>query len=93
MKFIFPQNYNLKNKFLGILDYSTIFINIVWIYLIFNIVSIFSSSLSTQISIVIIFCFPLILFSIFQIHGENIFQIIIYILKYLLKPKLYIFYK
>ena len=25
MKFIFPQNYNFKNKLFGFLDYSTIF--------------------------------------------------------------------
>ena len=31
MKFIFPQNYDFKNKLLGIFDYSTIFINIIWI--------------------------------------------------------------
>lgn len=28
MKFIFPQNYNFKNKLLGIIDYSSLFINI-----------------------------------------------------------------
>ena len=27
MKFIFPQNYNFKNKLLGIIDYSTAFFN------------------------------------------------------------------
>ena len=28
MKFIFPQNYNFKNKLFGFLDYSTIFFNL-----------------------------------------------------------------
>lgn len=93
MKFIFPQNYNLKNKLFGVLDYSTIFINIIWIYFIFNITSIFSMSLYVQLSITVIFCLPLLLFSILGISGENIFQIIIYLLKYIFKPKLYIFYK
>ena len=35
MKFIFPKNYNFKNKFLGFIDYTTIFINIIWDGLIF----------------------------------------------------------
>ncbi len=93
MKFIIPQNYNLKNKFLGVLDYPTILINLVWIYLVFNISHIFSTSLYVQLSFVIILCLPLILFSILGVNNENISQIIIYLVKYILKPKLYIFYK
>lgn len=93
MKFTIPQNYNLKNKLFGVLDYSTIFINIIWIYFIFSITFIFPISLYAQLSITVIFCLPLLLFSILGISGENIFQIIIYLLKYIFKPKLYIFYK
>ena len=29
MKFIFPQNYKFKNKFLGIIDYPTIILNVI----------------------------------------------------------------
>ena len=35
MKFIFPQNYDFKNKLFGIIDYPTLFVNIVWFLLIF----------------------------------------------------------
>lgn len=93
MKFIFPQNYNLKNKFLGVLDYSTLFVNLIWIYLVFNISRLFGLSLYIQLSLVIILCFPLILFSILGINNEKILNVIIYLVKYILKPKLYIFYK
>ena len=30
MKFIFPQNYCFKNKLFGIIDYSTLILNIIW---------------------------------------------------------------
>lgn len=30
MKFIFPQNYNFKNKLFGIIDYSSLIFNIIW---------------------------------------------------------------
>lgn len=93
MKFIFPQNYSLKNKFLGALDYSTLFVNLIWIFLIFNITHLFSSSLYVQLSLVIIFCLPLILFSVLGVNNENILNVITYLIKYILKPKLYIFYK
>lgn len=93
MKFIFPQNYNLKNKFLGVLDYSTLFVNLAWVYLVFSISRLFGLSLHLQLSLVIILCLPLILFSILGINNERILNVIIYLVKYLLKPKLYIFYK
>lgn len=93
MKFIFPQNYSLKNKFLGALDYSTLFVNLVWIFLVFNITHLFFSSLYIQLSLVIVLCLPLILFSILGVNNENILNVIIYLFRYILKPKLYIFYK
>lgn len=93
MKFIIPQNYNLKSKFLGFLDYSTIIINLIWIYIVFNITSLFSFPLHLRISFVVILCLPLLLFSILGINNENILQVITYLFKYLVKPKLYIFYK
>lgn len=93
MKFIFPQNYSLKNKFLGVLDYSTLFVNLLWIYLVFNISRLLGLTLYIQLSLVSILCLPLILFSILGINNEKILNVIIYLAKYLLKPKLYIFYK
>ena len=38
MKFIIPQNYKFNKKFLGIIDYSTVIINLLWGGLIFVIV-------------------------------------------------------
>lgn len=93
MKFIFPQNYNLKNKLFGFMDYSTLLLNLIWIYLIYSISSLFVSSFFIHISIIIIFCLPLFLFSIFYVGNENLLNILIYLIKYLISPKLYIFYK
>lgn len=93
MKFVIPQNYNLKNKFLGFLNYSTIAVNLIWIFLVFNILKLFSLSLHIQISVTIILGLPLVLFSILGVNNESIFQIILYLLKYFLKTKIYIFYK
>ncbi len=93
MNFIFPQNYNFKNKFFGFIDYSTLLINLIWIAIVYFFTSIFCINLSSQISIIIILCFPLLLFSIFGVNNENILNIIVYLIKYCIKPKLYIFYK
>ena len=41
MKFIFPQNYNFKNKLFGVIEYSTIFLNLIWDLIIFIFVNLF----------------------------------------------------
>ena len=82
MKFIFPQNYNFKNKILGIIDYSVAIFNILWdLFIIFLLHFIF----------LIIFGFPVLLLSISGIHGENLIYILIYFFKFLFKQKI-IFY-
>ena len=49
MNFIFPKNYNFKNKFLGFIDYPTIFLNIIWDSIIFLIINLFFKSLHFKI--------------------------------------------
>ena len=46
MKFIFPQNYNFKNKLFGFLDYSTIFLNLIWDLIILLLINIFFNKYS-----------------------------------------------
>lgn len=92
MKFIFPQNYNFKSKLFGIVDYSTIFLNLIWDFFIFIFISFFNN-LNIKIFLFFIFCFPLFLFSISGFNGESITYVITYILKFLLKPKLLFFFK
>lgn len=93
MKFIFPQNYNFKNKLFGILDYSTVIINIIWAALLFQIVKITPFVLNVKISIFITFYFPLLLFSIFGFNNENIFYFLSYMLKFVKNRKVYFYDK
>ena len=60
MKFIFPQNYNFKNKLFGVIEYSTIFLNLIWDLIIFIFVNLFHN-LNIKIFLFFIFCFPLLL--------------------------------
>jgi len=93
MKFIFPQNYNFKNKFLGVIDYSTLLLNIIWDLFIFALVNLFFQNATIKISIFTIFCLPLFLFSIVGFNHENIIYIFIYLIKYLKSIKLYFYHK
>jgi hypothetical protein len=67
MNFIFPQNYKFKNKLLGFIDYSTAILNIVWDIFVFCLVDLIVQDINIKIFLIIIFCFPLLLFSIFRI--------------------------
>lgn len=93
MKFIFPQNYDFKNKLLGIIDYSTAFINLLWYALIFILVNLIFHDWSVKIFVFVIFCFPLLLLSFAGFNGENIIYVFSYLARYLLKPKLFLYKK
>ena len=93
MKFIFPQNYNFKNKLFGILDYSSLILNIIWDFIIFILINIFFKSLNIKIFMFILFCFPIFLFSIIGFNHENIVYILVYILHYIKSSKLYLYSK
>ena len=93
MKFIFPKNYNFKNKLFGMIDYSTATLNIIWYAIVFIISNTIFNSLKIKIFIFIVFCFPLSIFSIAGFHGENIIYVLRYLFKFLFNTKLYLYGK
>ena len=93
MKFIFPQNYNFKNKFLGIIDYSTLIINIIFYLFIFSLCNLIFKNITIKIFIFISTCFPLFILSITGVSNENIFYVFIYIIKFFKNRKIYLFKK
>ena len=93
MKFIFPQNCNFKNKILGIIDYTTLIFNIIWIALIVFLLNIIFNNLNIKIFFTIIFCFPIIILSLIGFNGENILYVFSYMFKYIFKQKLYLYNK
>lgn len=93
MKFIFPRNYNFKTKLFGVFDYFTIIINIIFDLFIFSLCNLLFNNINIKIFIFISLCFPLLLLSIVGLNNENIFLVLIYIVKYFVKPKLYLYNK
>ena len=93
MKFIFPQNYNFNTKLLGIIDYSVAIADLIWGVLVVFIVNILIRSLSIKIFLSIILIFPVVIFSISGVDGENLLYFLSYILKYIFKQKLYLYEK
>lgn len=93
MKFIFPQNYNFKNKFLGIFDYSTLLFNFLWDGLILLLINLILENLTFKLFLFIILCFPLLLLSFSGFNGENIIYVFFYVLKFQLRSKLFLYNK
>ena len=93
MKFIFPQNYNFKSKLFGIIDYSAVFINIIWCAFILLIINLIFNNLNIKIFLFIIFCFPVLLFSFSGFNGENFLYVFEYTFKFIFKQKILFFYK
>ena len=93
MKFIFPKNYDFKSKLFGVFDYFTIIINIIFDLFVFCISNLIFDNINIIIFICISLCFPILLLSIVGLNNENIFLVLIYIFKYFLNPKLYLYNK
>ena len=93
MKFIFPKNYNFKYKLLGFIDYSTAILDAIIGFVLFEIISIFTSSIATKIYIFIIMYVPIFLFSIFGLGRENILSVIYYLFKYFKNRGIYLYKK
>lgn len=90
--FIFPQNYNFQNKFLGFIDYTTIIFDLIWCFSIFNLINLIFHNLNIKIFLFIFFCLPILLLSFFGFRQESILHIFLYILKFILSEKI-IFYR
>lgn len=92
MNFIFPSNYSFKNKLLGIIDYPTAIFNVIYFLIVFGINYLLFSSINIRIIFIIVFYFPIFLFSIVGFNHENILYSLFYILKFLIKPKIYLYF-
>ena len=93
MKFVFPQNYNFSAKIFGIIDYTSAILDLIWGVLVYLIVNFLFYSWTLKIFIMLILIFPVLIFSIVGINGENIIYVMTYIIKYLIKQKIYLYDK
>ena len=93
MKFIIPQNYKFKNRIFGIIDYSTAVLNIIWNTILFFIFKNLQIILTTKIFIFSALSFPVLLLTIVGFNNESPLYTIKYLIRYIRRPKLYLFQK
>lgn len=81
---------NRKNKWLGLIDYKTILVLIVYIFIIYELISIVVIREVYKLYIMIIFVLPYIIFILLNLNEECIIDKLIVIIKFLLKRKKYV---
>lgn len=91
MKFIFPQNYKYNNKILGMIDYSTAIVNVLWYIVVFFIINAIFKSVSIKIFLFVLLCFPFFLISIIGLNHENIIFVILYVIKFIRNRQVYLY--
>ena len=91
MNFIIPQNYNFKPKLLGILDYPTAILNVTIIVILIIVLNLFHFVLVVKCILFIIVYLPIFLISVFGFYNENFLLVFLYVFKYLISPKVYIY--
>ena len=92
INFIIPQNYKFRAKLFGIIEYQTAIIIAIFGGLIFLLVNFLFTNLNVKIFTFIILFFPVVIFSIIGVNGENILIVVTYFFKFCIKKKL-LFYK
>ena len=89
--YIIPHNYNFKSKLFGIIDYPTAIFNIAFIVILIFVLKLLPFTLLTKSIILIVLYLPLFLISVFGFYSESFLFVFIYIFKYLITPKVYIY--
>ena len=93
MKFIIPQNYKFKNKILGIIDYPTAIINVVWNLILYFLLRLFPFNITAKIFIFTLLSFPILLLTIVGFNNESPIFTLKYIIQFMRKEKIYIYIK
>lgn len=91
--FIIPQNFNFKNKFLGFIDYSTLFFLLINYILIYCIINFIFSNINIKITLFILINGPITLISIIGFYHENIVYVLYYIFKFFKNRNIYLYKK
>ena len=84
-------NLNRSNKWLGIIDYKSLIILLIILFITWNILGIFVQNAIYRIYILVIISIPFLGLFYANKSQENISNVIYIALKYMLSPKLYVY--
>ena len=93
MRFIFPRNYSFHSKFLGFIDYSTLFLNVLWLTFLIAISNLLLENLDIKILICVSLYLPVFIFSIVGFNHENIIYVFFYLKNFIKNRRVYFYNK
>ncbi len=93
MNFIIPKDYKFKSKLFGLIDYQTAIFDSIFAGILYGFLNFIFTSIRLKIYLFIGLFLPFLLFSILGVQSENIVSVLIYIIKYYKKQKIYLFQK
>lgn len=91
--YYFPENYNKKEKFLGIVDYRLIIVIGIIGIVAFYTLKYINLEIKIKVTLFIILTGLPAIFILIGVNGENMVDFLKYIFKFLIKPKIYVYRK
>lgn len=85
------SNLNRSNKWLGLIDYKSLIILLVILFLVWNILGIFIQNVVYKVYTLVIIAIPFLGLFYANKSQENISNVIYIALKYMISPKLYVY--
>ena len=93
MNFIFPSNYNFKNKLFFLIYYTSVIINIIWYIFVYCLINLIFTDFNLKVIIFISLCLPFLIFTIINNRNENVLFVLLYIVKFFCNRKIYFYRK
>lgn len=84
------QNFNRKNKWMGIIDYKSLLVLIIYMFIIFSAIRLLNLDFKISIYLFSFFTVPIISAVIININNEVAIDVILIILKFYIKNKIFI---
>lgn len=91
MHFVFPKNYNFKQKLLGFIDYSTAILDTIIGIIIYLLVNVFFTNLNVKIYVFVSLFLPILLISILGINKESFISVFTYMFKFVKNQNVYLY--
>lgn len=93
---IMYTSYKRNNKWLGIIDYKSLCVILVYIWLVINVLDLINLSFENSLYIFLFLTVPIISIMLININNESTINVIICILKFIMSKGIYVdkrFYK
>ena len=84
------QNFNRKNKWMGIIDYKSLLVLVIYMFIIFSAIRVLNLSLKLSMYLFLFFTVPIISAVIINVNNEVAIDVILIIIKFYIKKKIFI---